>query len=60
MKLQEILKEKKPIKPKKMKLVITETQFMSLAKNVLNEQEKKSIKSTHLIKAEPNAKQNKD
>jgi len=59
MKLQEILKEKKPIKPKKMKLVITETQFKALAKNVLNEQEKKTIKNTHLIKSKFNAKKNK-
>jgi len=60
MKLQELLKEKKPSKSKKMKLVITETQFKALARNVLNEQEKKSIKSTNLIKALPNAKKNKD
>ena len=59
MKLQELLKEKKPIKPKKMKLVITETQFKALAKNVLNEQEKKTIKNTHLIKSKFNAKKNK-
>ena len=50
MKLQELLKEKKPSSSKKMKLVITETQFKALAKNVLNEQEKKTIKNTQLIK----------
>jgi len=59
MKLQELLKEKKPSKSKKMKLVITETQFKALAKNVLNEQEKKTIKNTHLIKSKFNAKENK-
>jgi len=58
MKLQELLKEKKPSKSKKMKLVITETQFKALAKNVLNEQEKKTIKNTHLIKSKFNAKKN--
>jgi hypothetical protein len=58
MKLQELLKEKKPSKSKKMKLVITETQFKALAKNVLNEQEQKTIKNTHLIKAKFNAKKN--
>jgi len=59
MKLQELLKEKKPSKSKKMKLVITETQFKALAKNVLNEQEKKTIKNTHLFKSKFNAKKNK-
>jgi hypothetical protein len=49
MKLQEILREKSPTKTKKMKLVITETQFKALAKNVLNEQEQGKIKNTHLI-----------
>jgi hypothetical protein len=58
MKLQELLKEKKTSKSKKMKLVITETQFKALAKNVLNEQEQKTIKNTHLIKAKFNAKKN--
>jgi hypothetical protein len=41
-----------------MKLVITETQFKALARNVLNEQEQKTIKNTHLIKAKFNAKKN--
>ena len=49
MKLQELLKEKKPTKSK-FTLVITESQFKSLAKNVLNEQEKNTIKNTYLIK----------
>lgn len=50
MKLHELVKPKKLIKPKKFKMIITETQFKVLAKNVLNEQEKKTIKNTHLIK----------
>jgi len=58
MKLQELLKERKTSKSKKMKLVITETQFKALAKNMLNEQEQKTIKNTHLIKAKFNAKKN--
>jgi hypothetical protein len=56
MKLQEILREKSPTKTKKMKLVITETQFKALARNVLNEQEKMTIKNTHLIKIKSDAK----
>ena len=49
MKLQELLKEKKLIKSK-LTLVISEDQFKALAKNVLNEQQKNTIKNTHLIK----------
>jgi len=56
MKLQELVKPKKPTKPKKFKMIITETQFKALAKNVLNEQEQKTIKNTHLIKTKSNAK----
>ena len=56
MKLQELVKPKKPTKPKRFKMIITETQFKVLAKNVLNEQEKKTIKNTHLIKKNTNAK----
>jgi len=56
MKLQELVKPKKPTKPKKFKMIITETQFKALAKNVLNEQEQKTIKNTHLIKTKFNAK----
>ncbi len=58
MKLQELLKKKNPSSSKMMKLVITETQFKALARNVLNEQEQKTIKNTHLIKAKFNAKKN--
>ena len=56
MKLQELVKQKKPTKPKKFKMIITETQFKVLAKNLLNEQEQKTIKNTHLIKTKSNVK----
>ena len=56
MKLQELVKVKKTSKPKGMKMIITETQFKALANNVLNEQEKKTIKNTHLIKTKTNVK----
>lgn len=56
MKLQELVKQKKPTNPKKFKMIITETQFKVLAKNVLNEQEQKKIKNTHLIKTKSNVK----
>ena len=39
-----------------MKIIISETQFKALANNVLIEQEKKTIKNTHLIKKNTNAK----
>ena len=56
MKLQELVKPKKLTKPKKLKMIITETQFKVLAKKVLNEQEQKTIKNTHLIKTKSNVK----
>jgi hypothetical protein len=56
MKLQELVKPKKPTKPIKFKMAITETQFKALANNVLNEQEKKTIKNTHLINTKSNVK----
>ena len=56
MKLQELVKPKKPTKPKRLKILISETQFKSLANNVLNEQEQKTIKNTHLIKVKSDAK----
>jgi hypothetical protein len=56
MKLHELVKEKKPTKSKRMKIIISETQFKTLANNVLNEQEKKTIKNTHLIKTKANVK----
>ena len=58
MKLQELLKEKKHLKTNKLKLVVTESQFRSLAKNVLKEQEQGTIKRTQLIKSKFNAKKN--
>ena len=56
MKLQELVKPKKPTKPKRLKILISETQFKALANNVLNEQEQKTIKNTHLIKSKSDAK----
>ena len=41
---------------RKMKMIITETQFRSLANNVLILQEEKKLKNTHLIKKNTNAK----
>jgi hypothetical protein len=51
MKLQELVKPKKLTKPKRLKILISETQFKALANNVLNEQEKNTIKKPHLIKS---------
>ena len=56
MKLQELVKPKKPTKPKRLKILISENQFKILANNVLNEQEQKNIKNTHLIKAKSDVK----
>jgi len=56
MKLQELVKVKKSPKSKKFKMIITENQFKALANNVLNEQEQKTIKNTHLIKVKSNVK----
>ena len=56
MKLQELVQVKKSPKSKKFKMIITETQFNALARNVLNEQEKKTIRNTHLLKINPDAK----
>ena len=50
MKLQELVKVKKPIKSKRIKMIITEIQFNTLVNNVLNEQELETIKNTYLIK----------
>jgi hypothetical protein len=58
MKLHELVKEKKPTNSKRMKIIISETQFKVLANNVLNEQEKKTIKNTHLIKIKTNENKN--
>jgi hypothetical protein len=56
MKLQELVKPKKTTKPKRLKILISEAQFKALANNILNEQEKKTIKNTYLIKKNTNAK----
>ena len=58
MKLQELVKPKKPTKPMRLKILISETQFKALANNVLNEQEQKTIKNTHLIKIKRNENKN--
>ena len=58
MKLQELVKPKKLTKPKRLKILISETQFKALANNVLNEQEQKTIKNTHLIKIKCNENKN--
>ena len=49
-----LVKPKKTTKSKRLKILISETQFKALANNVLNEQEQKTIKNTHLIKIKPN------
>ena len=56
MKLQELVKEKKPTKSSRLKIIIFESQFKALARNVLNEQEQKTIKNTHLIKVKSDVK----
>jgi hypothetical protein len=56
MKLQELVQVKKSPKSKKIKMIITENQFKALANNVLNEQEQKTIKNTHLIKVKSDVK----
>ena len=58
MKLQELVKPKKLTKPKRLKILISEAQFKALANNVLNEQEQKTIKNTHLIKIKRNENKN--
>ena len=62
MKLQELVKPKKPTKPKRLKILISEAQFLvlsnSIHQNILNEQEQKTIKNTHLIKIKPNKNKN--
>ena len=56
MKSNEIVKETNKIKSKRIKMLISETQFRKLAQNVLNEQNLGTIKKTHLIKIKPDAK----
>ncbi len=60
MKLQELVQVKKSPKSKKFKMIISEDQFRvlsdSIYQNVLNEQEQKTIKNTHLIKVKSDVK----
>jgi hypothetical protein len=58
MKLQELVKPIKTTKSKRLKILISETQFKVLANNILNEQEQKTIKNTYLIKIKPNENKN--
>ena len=58
MKLQELVKEKKITKSSRLKIIIFESQFKALARNVLNEQEQKTIQKTHLIKIKRNENKN--
>ena len=62
MKLQELVKPKEPTKSKRLKILISEAQFRvlsnSIHQNILNEQEQKTIKNTHLIKIKPNENKN--
>jgi hypothetical protein len=51
-----LLEQVKPIKVKKMIMILNENQFRTLAQNVLNEQKQKTIKKTYLVKLESNAK----
>mgnify|MGYP006949115613 CR=1 FL=1 len=53
MKLHELVK---PTKARKMVMILNEIQFRALAQNVLNEQEQKTIKNTHLIKVKSDVK----
>ena len=53
MKLRTLIEEK----PKrKLKMIVTETQFRRLAENVIQLQEQKQIKNTYLIKSTNNEK----
>jgi hypothetical protein len=42
--------------PKRMKMIITESQLKALAQNVINEQEKETIKKTYLENRNTNGK----
>ena len=53
MKLRALIEEK----PKRqLKMIVTETQFRTLAENVIQLQEQKQIKNTYLIKSTNNEK----
>ena len=53
MKLRSLINENKN---RKIRLLITESQFRTLAQNVLSLQEQKQIRNTYLIKTNSNAK----
>jgi hypothetical protein len=53
MKLHELVK---PTKARKFIMILNEIQFRTLAQNVLNEQQQKTIKNTHLLKINPDVK----
>lgn len=56
MKSNEVVKETNKSKSKRIKMLISETQFRKLAQNVLNEQNLGTLNKTHLIKIKPDAK----
>lgn len=56
MKLIESVNRENNPNTRKLKLIITESQFKTLAQNILNEQEKRTIRNTHLIKIKSDAK----
>jgi len=55
MKLRKLLKENRP---RRMKMIITESQLSMLAQNIINEQEQATIKKTYLVKQSKNGKKN--
>ncbi len=57
MNAKNLIKEPKSVKDKRMKLVITETQFKKLAESVLELQERNEITKTHLLKNSNHGKQ---
>lgn len=56
MKLIESVNQKNIPNTRMLKLIISESQFKTLAQNILNEQEKRTIRNTHLIKIKSDAK----
>ena len=56
MKLIESVNRENNPNTRKLKLIISESQFKTLAQNILNEQEKQTIRNTHLIKIKSDAK----
>ena len=56
MKSNEVVKETNKSESKRIKMLISETQFRKLAQNVLNEQNLGTLNKTHLIKIKNDAK----